>query len=328
MTKGQMMVKLKECKVLVTPTSFGRDDPNLIKVLEEQVGKVIYNTAGKPLSAAALLEIISEFDGYIAGLDVINQEVIDSASQLKIIARYGVGVDNVDLQAAEQKGIVVTNTPGANSASVAELTVGLMLALGRNIVTASIATRNGEWPRLRGQTLEGKVVGLLGFGNIGKNVAQRVSGYDCAILAYDISPDMIFAEKYGVQFCSREEVIRKADYLSLHCSMVQETKGMVNAEFLKKMKSGAALINTARGELIDEKALLDALNSDHLMGAALDVFIKQPPGIDNPLLSHPKVIATPHMGAHTDGATVNMGWGALNNCLAVLRGEEPTNRVV
>lgn len=320
--------KLKECKVLVTPTSFGRNDPRIKQSLEEQVGDVVYNTTGKPLKTAALLDLIAEMDGYIAGLDEINRDVIAAAKNLKVIARYGVGVDNVDLEAAMDKGIVVTNTPGANSGSVAELTVGLLLALARNIVSAASVTQTGEWPRMTGHTLEGKTVGLIGFGNIGKQVARRLSGFDCCVMAYDIAPDEMFAKEYGVILGSIDEVVRNVDFLSLHCSTMDETRGMVNQAFIAKMKTGAYLINTARGELIDESALLAGLESGKIAGAALDVLIEQPPTSNHPLLNHPKVILTPHMGAHTDGAIANMGWGALQDCLAVLRGETPNHRVL
>ncbi len=321
-------MNLEKCKVLVTPTSFGRDNPELKQSLEAQVGEVVYNPTGKPLSAAALIELIADVDGYIAGLDEITQDVIGAAAKLKVIARYGVGVDNVDLQAAKSRGVVVTNTPGANSASVAELTVGLILALARNLVPAAIAAGQGGWPRMSGLTLEGKTVGLIGFGNIGKQVAKRLAGFGCSMIAYDVFPDDEFAAAHGVAMGTIDEVITQADFLSLHCTTVPETRGMVNAAFIEKMKPGAYLINTARGELIDETALLHGLNNGKLAGAALDALLQQPPDENHPFLNHSKVILTPHMGAHTDGATDNMGWGALKDCLAVLKEEMPAFRVI
>jgi len=258
----------------------------------------------------------------------INREVIEAANRLKVIARYGVGVDNVDLEAAREKGIVVTNTPGANSASVAELTVGLILSLARNIPPAVQATKLGEWPRMRGVSLVGKTIGLLGFGSIGRQVASRLQGFNCTVIAYDLTYNVEAAEALGVEFRSEDELLRNADFLSLHLPLSAQTKEMINIKFLVKMKPGAFLINTSRGELIDEDALLKALKSGQLSGAALDVFAKQPPGADHPLLALPQVIATPHIGAHTDGATNAMGWLALKDCLAVLRGERPKYRVV
>lgn len=322
------MTDLRESRILVTPTSYAKNDPTLRSELEAEVSEVVYNTTGHPLSSSELLEMITGCNGYIAGLDDIDRNVIEAAHQLKVIARYGVGVDNIDLEAVKEKGIVVTNTPGANSVSVAELTIGLIISLARMIPTAVEAIKKGEWPRIPGLTLAGKVVGLLGFGSIGKNVARRLQGFDCVVIAYDPLYDSVIGEDLGVQFRLHDEIIREADFLSLHLPLTSDTQGLVNAAFLRQMKPGAFLVNTSRGELIDEEGLLGALTSGQLSGAALDVFAQQPPGKDNPLLALPQVIATPHMGAHTDGATNAMGWAAMRDCLAVLRGEEPTYRVV
>ena len=322
------MPDLKSYRVLVTPTSYALNDIKLRTELEEQVGEVIYITLGRPLKSQELVELIPGVDGYIAGLDEINKDVINKAKRLKVIARYGVGVDAVDLEAARAKGIVVTNTPGANSASVAELTVGLILSLARNIPQAIQATKSGSWPRLRGRSLVGKIIGLLGFGSIGKQVARKLSGFDCEMVAYDPSPDRETAEELSVSFVNLGELIKRSDFLSLHMPLTPETSGLVDAAFLSSMKYGSCLINTSRGEMVNETALFEALESGQLNGAALDVFAKQPPNPENPLLSHPKVLSTPHMGAHTDGAVDAMGWGALLDCLTVLQGEEPQNRVI
>jgi D-3-phosphoglycerate dehydrogenase len=319
---------LNQCRILVTPTSYAKNDPTLRTQLEEQVSEVIYNLAGRPLRSAELVNLIHGIDGFIAGLDDIDQSVIDAADGLKVIARYGIGIDGVDLEAARKKCIIVTNTPGANSSSVAELAVGLILSLARNISTAAKATSSGQWPRLTGISLEGKAVGLVGFGSIGKQVARRLQGFDCTILAYDpIVPESQMAE-LGVQLAAKQDLISQADFLSLHCPLTSETKGMVNADFIAQMKNGAYLINTARGELVDQDALLDALLQGKLRGAALDVFTKEPPDANNPLLALSQVIATPHMSSHTDSAMNAMGREALRDCLAVLRGEDPIHRVV
>ncbi len=311
-------------RVLVTPTSFGKSDPGLCTELEAQVGEVIYNTSGKPLKSAELARLLPDFDGYIAGLDEINREAITAANRLKVIVRYGVGVDNVDLAAAREKGILVTNTPGANSKAVAELAVGLILSLARSIPQASQETKSGGWPRLAGYSLEGKTIGLYGLGSIAKQVARRLAGFDCSLLAFDVVADLAFATEHHVSLVSRDELLARADFLSLHCPLLPETRGMVNADFLSRMKPGAFLINTARGELIDEAALLEALQSGKVRGAALDVYTKEPPGADHPLMRLPQVIATPHIGSHSDGATNAMGRMALDDCLRVLRGEKPT----
>ncbi|MFC1975082.1 NAD(P)-dependent oxidoreductase [Chloroflexota bacterium] len=208
------------------------------------------------------------------------------------------------------------------------MAIGLMLSLARMIPEANTATKRGDWPRLSGVSVAGKVVGLLGLGAIGQQMARRLQAFDCRLVAYDPVADRGFAGAHNVTLFSRDEVIRQADFLSLHLPALPETRGMVDVAFLNQMKPGAFLINTARGELIDEAALLAALKCGHLRGAALDVFTNEPPGADNPLLVLPQVIVTPHTGSHTDGATNAMGWGALRGCLAVLRGEEPDYRVV
>lgn len=319
------MADLSSLSVLVTSTSFGRNDPSLKAELESAVGRVTYNTLGRPLAPADLIDIIGSYDGYIAGLDDITAEVIATGAEgrLKVIARYGVGVDRVDLKAATEHGVVVTNTPGANSSAVAELTIGLMLALARSIPHAVEATRRGEWPRIRGLAVEGKTVGLLGLGAIGCEVARRLAGFTDHVIGYDPFVNAEQAAEMGVTLRPMDEVIAQADFLSLHLPVLDSTRGMVDAAFLGSMKPGAYLINTARGELIDEAALLNALTSGHLAGAALDAFIEEPPSAEHPLLALPNVIATPHSGAHTDEATNKMGRMALDDCLAVLRGEAP-----
>jgi len=323
-----MVKPLNQTKVLVTPTSFGKINQTLIDELEGCVGGVIYNDTGKPLSSSELSNLLPGCDGYIAGLDEINAAAIRSADVLQVIARYGVGVSNVDLDAAAQKGLVVTNTPGANSQSVAELTLGLILNLIRPIIFASQITRDGGWPRTKGLSLAGKTVGILGLGAIGKEVARRLSGFECQLLAYDVAFDLDFVKQFGIHLVDVGELIARSDVLTLHVPVTSETRKMVNAEFLAKMKPGAYLVNTSRGELIDEGALYVALERGSLAGAALDAFQDEPPGEGHRLASHPKVIATPHMGAHTDGATNAMGEMALRDCLAVLSGEEPQYRVI
>jgi D-3-phosphoglycerate dehydrogenase len=322
------MNDLANCRLLVTPTSYARNDPRLLGELERQVGEVIVNQTGRPLRSEEVARLLPGCDGYIAGLDAIDRPALQAADRLRVIARYGVGLDNVDLGAAGEKGIVVTYTPGANSASVAELAVGLMLSLARNIPQAAQATRAGEWPRWSGVSLEGKTIGLIGLGAIGKQVACRLAGFDCRIQAYDPVQDTAFAQAHRVELAPLQALLSQADFVSLHLPLLPETRALVNAAFLAGMKSGAFLINTSRGELIEELALVEAIRSGRLAGAALDVFTEEPPGVGNPLLSLPQVIVTPHCGSHTDGATNAMGWMAFHDCLAVLRGEAPRYPVV
>jgi D-3-phosphoglycerate dehydrogenase len=288
----------------------------------------VYNPYSRPLSSLELQALLPGCDGYIAGLDAIDAAALEAADKLRVIARYGVGVDNVDLEAAARMGITVANTPLANAVSVAELTIGLMLSLARSLPALAQQTKAGGWPRMVGVTLQGKTVGLLGLGAIGKEVARRLRCFRCTVLAHDPKVDEAFAGEHGVALVPVDELLARCDFVSLHLPVLADTRGMVNAAFLSWMKPGSYLINTSRGELVDEHALLEALQTGHVAGAALDAFAQEPPGAENPLLAHPNVIATPHTGAHTDGATNAMGRGALDACLAVLKGEAPAHRVV
>lgn len=322
------MDNLLAMKVLVTPRSYGRHDVHLKTELESKVGEVIYNPYGHSLSSEELQDLLPGVDGYIAGIDTIDRAALERADHLKVIARYGTGVDNVDLKAAKEKAIIVTNTPGANAVSVAELTIGLMLSLARRISEADRMTKRGEWSPISGICLEGKTVGLLGLGAIGKEVACRLQGFGCVVLAYDLLFLKDFALAHGVVPESFENVIQQADFLSLHVPLTPETAGMVDAGFIAKMKSGSFLVNTSRGGIIDEAALLAALETGHLRGAALDTLAEEPPDPGNMLLALPQVIITPHMGAHSDRAANVMGRWALQDCLNVLKGEAPIHRVI
>lgn len=321
------MRTLKTCRVLVTPTTFGLYDKRLCHELESSLGEVIYNEFGRPLTSGELQERLPGCDALIAGLDHLDSTALASADRLRVIARYGAGVDNIDLKAAEKKGIIVTNTPNANSVSVAELTIGLLLSLARSIPETTRRVRGGEWPRLPGKILAGKVIGLAGFGSIGKEVARRLQPWQSTVLACDPFGDRDQANSLGVQLVDMDQLIHDSDFLSLHVPLLDETRHMVDADFLSRMKEGAYLINAARGELIDQEALVNALDSGHLGGAALDVYPVEPPPPDSPLRRHHRLIATPHCGAHTDGAADSMGWQSVRDCLAVLRGDPPLHPV-
>jgi len=318
-----MIKPLSECKVLVTPTSFGKDDPFLKCLLEQEVGEVIYNPYGRPLKSNELPDLIKVCDGYIAGLDEIDASVLEAAKQLKVISRYGVGIDRVDLENATRLGIIVTNTPGTNSVAVAELAIGLILTLARQLCMANQATHGGNWSRISGVGLRGKVVGLVGFGQIGREVAVRLAPFGCHLVVSDPNLAQQDLQPYGVELVNLDVLLSLADFVSLHAPSLPSTQGMVNTEFLSQMKPGAFLVNTARGELVDETALVHALQSGQLRGAALDCFRQEPPPPDHPLLQLPQVILTPHTGSHTDEATFQMGQMALQDCLTVLRGERP-----
>jgi len=317
------MKSLKECRILVTPTSYGKYDPELKRSLEEQVKHVIYNESGKPLSSEQVANLLPGIDGYIAGLDFIDANALASADKLKVIARYGVGIDRVDLQAAVSKGIVVTNTPGANSRSVAELTIGFMLSLARMIPLANDAVRRGEWPRLQGMSLNGKTIGIVGYGSVGQLVVSMLKPFLCKILVYDPFIEKETVQSHNAIYASLSAIQKEADIISLHLPLLPETTNLVDKAFMRGMKKGSSIINTSRGGIINEDELYDVLKEGHLHGAALDVYSDEPPQVQKPIFSIPQVIFTPHSGANTDDAANTMGALALEDCLRVLKGETP-----
>jgi D-3-phosphoglycerate dehydrogenase len=310
-------------KILVTPTSFSKDKASKAKeLLEKFADEIIYNPYGRPLTASEVIPMLKGIDGYIAGLDYITAEVIEQApASLKVISRYGAGYDRVDIGAAAQKEIVVTNTPGVNSESVADLAFGLMLSVARNISFLDHEVRKGNWPRTTGTELFRKKLGILGLGAIGKGVALRAKGFSMEVLAYDPYIDKSFTQANSIMECTFNELIINSDFISIHLPLNEQTSNIINASVIEKMKPGAIVVNTARGGLIDEKAAYEALKSGRLGGLGLDAFDKEPPG-DSPLFELNNVVATPHSGAHTREGVNNMGVLAVQNLIDVLSGLE------
>lgn len=231
----------------------------------------------------------------------VTKRAIDSADSLKVICRPGVDLNNVDVEAAKARGIKVINTPEATTISVAELTVGLAISMLRKIPSAHNSVKDGKWERSRfeGSELHGKTVGIMGFGKIGKAVAERLKPFDVTLLIYDPFVDKEVAEPYGVtKVDGLHDFLRQCDVLSIHVALTPETRGILGKKEFAAMKKGSYFINIARGALADTQALYDALSSGHLAGAALDVFEKEPP-VGNPLLSLENVVLTPHQGANT-----------------------------
>lgn len=285
-------------KVLIT-------DPvsnSLIDLLKEGGLEVVY----KPdISKEELLkEIIDKHFLVVRGRTKVFKEVIDSAKELKAIVRVGVGLDNIDLDYANKKGIAVFNTPKASSNAVAELTICLMLDLLRKSSLGFEALRKGEWikKKLIGYELKGKTVGILGFGRIGYEVAKKLKAFDCRVIAHSRSDKSELAKELGIEFTSDlDYLLSNSDILTIHLSLNPTTYKLLNKEKLLKLKKGAFLVNTARGAIIDEKDLLELLESGHIAGAALDVFENEPPNseVERKLISMENVVVTPHIGAQT-----------------------------
>ncbi len=304
-------------RVLATARSFCNTPGPHLSYLRDNDCQLDLRAQAQPLSATQLSQLIPGYDGVILGLDDCNSSVLKQADKLKVISRYGVGVDKVDLAVAASRGIVVTNTPGTNTIAVAELTVALIYALARNIPQVANAARSGSWQRELGWELFGKTLGLIGFGAIGQEVALRLAASGMTVLAYD---PYFQGEVNGVQISALQALIKSANIISLHAALTPDTHKLISRERLAQMKDGSYLINTARGGLVDEEALFDALKSGKLAGAAMDAFVQEPP-IDNPLLRLDNFIATPHIGATTREAVARMSLLAAHNLLDVLTGK-------
>ena len=294
---------MSKYKVVVTARSFGKSSTEPFDILEKNGCEVHKIPIEKPLNAKELIPLIKDADALIAGNDKVTKEVIDAGNKLKVISRYGIGYDNVDIKAAKEKGIVVTNTPNTNNNSVADLTIGLMIAIARNIVGANNTVKSEGWGRV-----------------LGKGVIKRAKGFEMDVLCFDVYPDHEFAEKYGAKYCSMEEILQKSDIITIHVPLMESTKNLIGEKELKMMKNTAFLINAARGGIVNEDALYNALSKNIIAGAALDAVEHEPP-VGSPLLKLDNVIITPHIGGYTSTAVNNMGVAAANNVVFVLNNE-------
>ncbi len=281
------------------------------------------------LSLEALLSEISDAEGLIVRSKTkVTREVLEAASRLRVIGRAGAGVDNIDLEAATRKGVVVMNTPGGNSISVAEHAFALLLALARKIPVADSSLRSGAWNKKAfvGQELHNKTLGLLGLGKIGSIMARRARSFHLKVLAYDPFVSEEYTSDLGVELRTLEEVLSESDFVSLHAPLNEKTKGLINKDTLALMKEGALLINAARGELVVEEDLSDALENGHLGGAALDVFENEP-NIYPRLLASDHTVLTPHIAASTVEAQSKVGYEIAQQVAAYLQHEVIVNAV-
>jgi phosphoglycerate dehydrogenase-like enzyme len=321
------VTEVLDATVLVTSRSFGIGDAGLRTALERAVKDVRYNDLGRPLEATELRARLDGVDGLLAGVDHIDASVLATPG-LRVVARYGVGVDRVDLEAARRYRVTVTNTPGANAAAVAELTLALMLLLCRPVVAADGAVRDGGWPSLGGRELGRRTVALVGVGHVGARVARAVAALGCTVLAHDPVLEPARAAELGVEALALEALLPRAEVLSLHVPVTAQTRGMIDGDLLARLPAGALLVNTARGELVNEAALARALDSGRLAGAALDALADEPPLPGHPLVGRRDVIVTPHIGGRTAEASAAMGRLAMEDLVAVLAGRRPRFPVV
>jgi D-3-phosphoglycerate dehydrogenase len=307
-------------KVVITANAF-IEHPEYFVPLAEAGYEIGHQEQG-PISAERLKEILPGHFAVIAAMDRYNADVLASATDLKIISRWGVGIDNIDIAAATANGIVVTNTPGMVTSSVADMTFALMLTLARDIPTASQRGCCGEWVQDLAADFFGATLGVIGFGSIGQAVAYRARGFDMRVLAFDPYPNYEKAAELSVELTDLDTVVREADYLSLHCNLTDDNRHLIDAGKLSAMKDSAFLINTARGGLVDDEALIAALTDGTIAGAALDTVDPEPPPLDLPVLAAPNCIITPHSSFYNPTSVRLVNTQTVQNILDFLAGKK------
>lgn len=312
-------------RVMVTPAMLaGFSD--LFAPLQHAGIEVVHNEGVYPMTAAQLAEWLRDAPAAIIGLDEVTDEVMRACPTLKLIARNGVGMDTVDMEAATRHGVLVTAPYGANSTSVAELALGLMITLVRHVLPIHKLAQAGHWRRIEGMELSGKTLGIIGLGRIGRKVARRAQVFNMRVIANDIVPDAYFAREHQIAMLSFDEVLAQADILSLHVPLTPLTRHMINAEALARMRPGSYLINTARGAVVDIGALAAALDQGHIAGAALDVHpVEQV--VDARLIGRDNVITTTHLGAYTVDSLRYTTEMAVSSILDIINGREPVGMV-
>ncbi|MCF6097121.1 D-glycerate dehydrogenase [Thermovorax subterraneus] len=286
-----------------------------------------------PPPREVLLKEVEEVDGLLSLLtDKIDAELMDRAKKLKIVSNYAVGYDNIDLEEATKRGIMVTNTPGVLTETTADLTFALLMATARRIVEGDKFVRAGKWKTwgpmlLLGQDIYGATLGLIGLGRIGYAVAKRAKGFDMKVMYYDQVRNEKAEQELGLEFVTLEKLLKESDFVSIHVPLTPQTRHLINEKTLSLMKKNAILINTARGPIVDEKALYEALVNNRIAGAGLDVMDPEPPSMDNPLLRLDNVVLLPHIGSASVATRTKMAIMAAENLVAGLKGEIPPNLV-
>jgi len=307
-------------KVLITTVPFGDKNRLPLELLEGAGIEYLINPIGRKLKEDELAEMVTDFDVLIAGTEPITDKVMSRASHLKLISRVGIGLDSVDLLAAERRGIKVSYTPDAPAPAVAELTIGLMLSLLRSVHVANAQLHRGEWHRHFGRRIPEVTIGVIGVGRIGQRVLRRLSSFGTPrVLVNDLHPDTNVVPQLKLEWTDKEEIYKQADVICLHVPLTAYTKNMIRSEHLNLMKSDAIIINTSRGGIINEQDLADALNAGHLAGAAIDVFEKEP--YTGPLADIERCLLTSHMGSMSIDCRSNMEIQATKEAVRFLSGE-------
>ncbi len=314
-------------KILLTTTSF-QDTPGAHHDLLAQTGWEIIRARG-PLNEADTLALVGDVDGYICGDDAITRKVLEKARpKLKVLSKYGIGVDKIDMKSATEFGIPVLFTPGVNHTTVAEHNFLLLLALEKNFLFHTDSTRSGGWKRKTGHELLEKTIGIIGMGRIGKEVAIRAKAFGMNILGFDLHWDDKFASEYGVKRAhTLDEIFKASDYLSLHTSLTAETKDMINTANIAKMKKGVLILNCARGEIVNTNDIVAALKSGQVGGYGTDVLDQEPPPADHRLLQLPHVVCTPHIASRTYERVVRQPTTSVKNLILAMNGQPPIAQV-
>ncbi len=301
-------------KILVTPRSFGKTDPGVFEVLKNAGFEIAVNNSGGILDRDALRTQLADCDGVILGVDPLDAGVLAGAPKLKAVAKYGVGVDNIDLVECEKRGIKVSRTVGANADAVADYAFSLMMAVARQVVTIDARCRQRDWSKITSLDINGRTLGVLGTGAIGKGVVARAKGFSMRVIAHDVFWNDEWAKANNVEQVGPEEIYRQADFITLHLPLNDDTRGMIGADQLAMMKPTTVIVNTARGGIIDEDALLHALQTKQIYGAGIDAFLQEPPA--NPAWYElDNLVMGSHAAASTIGATENMGRMAAANII-------------
>ena len=300
-------------KIAVTSPSFSKH-PDLIKEMNDSFDDFKLNHDGSRFTQSELIDYLKGYDAAIVGSDEMNRHVIDALPELKMISKYGVGLNNIDLDYSKERNIKIGWTGGVNKLSVAEMVIGNALSLLRNLYVSSNQLSEGEWIKNGGQQLSGKTVGIIGVGHIGKEVIRLLKPFNCSILVNDIINQAEYYEEVGVRHCEKEEIYRKSDVITIHTPLTGETKNLINNESLNLMQSHTVVINTARGGIVDEKNLMEALINYQIGGASLDVYEIEP-NTNVEMLSIPNLICTPHIGGNSKEAVYAMGMSAIEHII-------------
>lgn len=298
-------------KVKVSTIAFSNNQFLVDQLLEEFPGAVV-NSEGKRVQGDEFVEYLKDTEGAIVGLEQITGDILDRLPALKIIAKYGVGLDNIDVEACKERNIAIGWTGGVNKRSVAEMALGFMLALNRNLFTTSNQLKDLIWNKSGGFQLTGKTIGIIGLGNIGRELVHLLAPFHCRILVNDLIDVSEFAIEHNLTVVSKDELLTESDVISIHTPLTKDMHNFFNSDVFNKMKQSAYLINTARGGIVNENDLKEALKLKTIAGAALDVFDPEPP-IDKELLSYPNLICTPHTGGNAYEAVVAMGLSAITH---------------